>query len=183
MFYNTLNIFNYIKMGEYVVSPILLELTPDTGTTFTATVVIAGISIVVGILLLLILVFSIFGKIAPVIDKRSKAREEKKAVKKAAKQAKKLEKKKAKEAKKNPKNAPEQSVKDTAPVKSTTPAPSKPAAPVVEQGVSGEVVAAITAAIVASEGPNVTVRSIKKKNVAGRNPWAQAANIDNTRPF
>lgn len=71
-------------------------------------------------------------------------------------------------------DAPEQTVENT-----VAPAPL----PVVEQGISGEVVAAITAAIVASEGTGVVVRSIKKKNVAGRNPWAQAANIDNTRPF
>lgn len=156
-----------------MVSPILM-LIPDSGAVFTSTVVIAGISIVVGILLLLILVFSIFGKIAPVIEKKATAREKKKAEKKALKQAKKLAKK----------NGTEEKVEEVKPTETVNkPAPTPAPAPVVEQGISGEVVAAIAAAVVASEGPNVIVRSIKKKNVGGRNPWAQAANIDNTRPF
>ena len=57
-------------------------------------------------------------------------------------------------------------------------------APVAEQGISGEVVAAITAAITASEGTNqFVIRSVKKKNVGSRNPWARAAVTDNTRAF
>ena len=56
-------------------------------------------------------------------------------------------------------------------------------APAVEPGISNEVVAAIAAAVVATEGPGTVVRSIKKKNVSGRNPWAAAATADNTRPF
>ncbi|MCM1113912.1 MAG: OadG family protein [Clostridium sp.] len=155
-----------------MVSPILM-LIADTSVTFTATVVIAGITIVVGVLLLLILVFQIFGIIAPKIEKSTKAREEKRAAKKAAKKAAKLAMKKNEKA-----DAADNGVSAKA---VSTPSPSP--APVVEQGISGEVVAAITAAIVASEGTGVTVRSIKKKKVSGRNPWAQAANIDNTRPF
>ncbi|MCD7872618.1 MAG: OadG family protein [Clostridiales bacterium] len=58
------------------------------------------------------------------------------------------------------------------------------AAPPVQQGISGEIVAAIAAAISASEGgKQVVIRSIKVKKVAGRNPWAAAAAADNTRPF
>jgi hypothetical protein len=57
-------------------------------------------------------------------------------------------------------------------------------APVVEQGISGDVVAAISAAIYSIEGANATVCSIRRKNpVTGRNPWASAAVTDNTRPF
>lgn len=145
---------------------------------FDATVIIAGITIVVAVLFLLIQIFNLFGVIVPKIEKCSKASEEKRALRKVEKKAKKA----AKLAEKTGEsaeasvtsNASEQAVKST-----VAPAPS----PVVEQGISGEVVAAITAAIVASEGTGVVVRSIKKKNVAGRNPWAQAANIDNTRPF
>lgn len=139
-----------------MVSPILM-LTADTSITFTATVVIAGITIVLGVLLLLILVFYLFGFIVQNIEGISKARAQKKASKAQA----------------------------DAPTPVQAPAPIKPSAPApkIEQGISGEVVAAIAAAVVASEGPQAVIRSIKKKNVGGRNPWAQAANIDNTKPF
>lgn len=163
------NIFNLFIMGEFVVSPILLLAREET--MFTATVVIAGISIVLGVLLLLILIFGLFGKIVPMIEKLSKSREQKKAEKKAKKQS-----------EKNGAQASKAEVKLTpspVPVKAPTPAP----VPVVQQGISQEVVAAITAAVVATEGSGAVIRSIKKKNVGGRNPWSAAATIDNTRPF
>lgn len=70
-----------------------------------------------------------------------------------------------------------------APAKAAAPAVSAPA-PAVQSGISGEIVAAISAAIYAAEGgKQVTIRSIRVKNVAGRNPWAAAAIADNTRPF
>jgi hypothetical protein len=64
-----------------------------------------------------------------------------------------------------------------------------PTQPVVEQGISGEVVAAISAAVYEIEGSGAKiasitpVRSTKKNPITGRNPWANAAVIDNTRPF
>ena len=64
MFYNSINVF---IMGEFVVSPISMSLTADTSAMFTATLVISGITIVVGVLLLLIFVFNLFGKIVPKI--------------------------------------------------------------------------------------------------------------------
>lgn len=139
-------------------SPILM-MAADGSLAFTSTVVIAGVSIVLGVLVLLIFIFYLFGFIVSKTEQRAKA-------KKAKKQ--------------DVITAP---VKPVAPpVKPiTTPAVQK--APAVEQGISGEVVAAITAAIVATEGPTAVVRSIKKKNVGSRNPWAQAAMTDNTRPF
>ena len=154
-------------------SPILM-LVADRSVLFTTTVVVSGILIVVGVLFLLIGVFQLFGIIVPKINQKTIAMEEKHAARKAARKAKKA----AKLAEKTGEAeavAGEKSV--TQPEQPTVPQP------VVEQGISGEVVAAITAAIVASEGTGVTVRSIKKKKVNGRNPWAQAANIDNTRPF
>lgn len=147
-----------------MVSPILLALSSEE-KLFTATVVIAGISIVLGVLILLILIFYLFGFIVS----KSVEQSQKRAAKRAEKKAKK---------------------NDNQPSSNTAPAVSyaskqayTPPAPVVEQGISGEVVAAITAAIVATEGQNVVVRSIKKKNVGSRNPWASAATYDNTRPF
>lgn len=157
-------------------SPILL-LTADRSPVFTATVVISGILIVVGVLFLLIGVFNLFGKIVPMIEKRTRAREEKSKARKAERAAKRLEKKAAR----NGNAALEPVMSKTSEQVMLKSAP-KPA-PVVEQGISGEVVAAITAAIVATEGQGAVIRSIKKKNVGGRNPWSQAATIDNTRPF
>lgn len=64
------------------------------------------------------------------------------------------------------------------------PAVSSAPAPVVQSGISGEIVAAIAAAVYAAEGgKQVTIRSIRVRNVPGRNPWAAAAIADNTRPF
>lgn len=136
-------------------------LTADRSAMFTVTVVIAGISIVLGVLLLLILVFYLFGLIVSSAVNKSKNKSKKKGA------------------------------DGSAPVKSnvtvtSVPAPSvlsKAPEPAVEQGISGEVVAAIAAAVAMSEGPQAVVRSIKKVNVGGRNPWANAANVDNTRPF
>lgn len=57
-------------------------------------------------------------------------------------------------------------------------------APSVQNGISGEIVAAIAAAVYAAEGgKQVVIRSIRVKNVSGRNPWAAAAIADNTKPF
>lgn len=164
-----------------MVSPILM-LVADDSALFTTTVVVSGILIVVGVLVLLIGVFELFGKIAPKIDAATRKSEEKRAARKAERKARRAAKKAAKLAEQNGESVeaavtgdiPKQTVENT-----VMPEPS----PVIEQGIGGEVVAAITAAIVASEGTGVTVRSIRKKKVSGRNPWAYAANIDNTRPF
>ena len=103
----------------------------------------------------------------------SKKMAEKKAVRKAEKAAKK--------AAKNGENA---SAVDEAPVVKAAPVIKAAPQPVVEQGISGEVVAAITAAITASEGSNqFVIRSVKRKDVGSRNPWARAAVNDNTRAF
>lgn len=157
-------------------SPILMELTPDTSGTFTATVVIAGIVIVVAVLFLLILIFQLFGVVAPKINAKAEASEKKRAERKAKRAKVKAEKKAAE----NGEIVPEE-------MRTPAPAPAEasaaPVQPAADDGVSGEVVAVISAAIAQFEGKNVVIRSIRKKNVGGRNPWANAANIDNTRPF
>ena len=54
----------------------------------------------------------------------------------------------------------------------------------VSQGIAPEIVAAISAAIAASEGVGaVSIRSIRVKSPAGRNPWSAAAIAENAKPF
>ncbi|MDE6767577.1 MAG: hypothetical protein K2J35_05235 [Eubacterium sp.] len=157
-------------------SPILL-LTADNGPTFTATVVIAGISIVVGMLLLLILIFNLFGKFVPVLERVTNAVNAKTAAWWAGVKAKCA-------AKKTAKKDESAQITEQKPVLNTPQMPvNSVPAPVVEQGISNEVVAAIAAAVAATEGSGAVVRSIKKKNIGGRNPWSAAATADNTRPF
>ena len=140
-----------------------------------ATVVIAGVGIVLGVLLVLILVFNVFGKLVSSMEASAKKRAAKKAAKKAAKNA-------AKQAEKSAENA-QQAPTIVKPAPPAVNAPVAPA-PVVEAGISGEVVAAITAAIAAQEGSgNFVIRSVKKKDVGSRNPWARAAVAENTRAF
>lgn len=156
-------------------SPILMELTPDTGGTFTATVVIAGIVIVMAVLFLLILIFQLFGLAAPKIEAMS-VKTEKRIAEIKEKLSKKLLPKKAD---KNDEAAEEK--EETASAPASAPAPS--AQPAAEYGINGEIVAAISAAVAQIEGGGAVIRSIRKKNVGGRNPWANAANIENTKPF
>lgn len=60
-------------------------------------------------------------------------------------------------------------------------------APVVEDGISDEVVAVITAAIASlntnSKGITYSLKSIKRSNNSSRRAWANAGIIENSRPF
>lgn len=128
------------------------------------TVVVAGISIVIGTLLLLIVVFYAFGAILQKTQKIS-------GNKKAKKQA------------KNMKAEVDALSKPAGPPITSAPTP---AAPAVEAGISGEVVAAISAAVYSMEGSGATIKSIARKKaspITSRNPWASAGVADNTRPF
>lgn len=125
-----------------------------------ATVVLAGVGIVLGVLIVLIFVFNAFGNIVSKLEKSSKEKRQKRNAAKAA-----------------------ENVKEVQAVKAA-PAAKETLQPVLEQGISSEVVAAITAAITASEGSNqFVIRSVKRKDVGSRNPWARAAVRDNTRSF
>lgn len=131
------------------------------------TVVIAGIVIVLGVLLVLIGVFSGFGNLVSGLENSAKKR-------KARKEAKKMDKSNAASA--------TAVIGDEISEKSVEIV--KPAVSDSEQGISGEVIAAITAAIAASEGSsNFVIRSVKRKEAGSRNPWARAAVADNTRSF
>lgn len=160
-------------MGEFVVSPILL-IVPSTGATFTATVVIAGISVVLAVLILMIVIFKVFGLIVSKSEQRAKN----KIAKNQAKNTEETDMLSFKKKKATSNSAP------------AVPAPTP--APVVESGISGEIVAAIAAAVAVTEGQGAVIQSISQAparralrtvSVGARNPWAQAAVADNTRPF
>lgn len=138
------------------------NVVPDRSFAFTLTVVIGGIGIVLGALMVLILVFFAFGKIMSVSQARAKKKEAKKI--------------------QSEMQANLSKVSAAAP----TPTPASAPASVVEDGIPQEVVAAISAAVYAMDGGAGVVRSITKKTgspITTRNPWAQAAVADNTRPF
>lgn len=129
------------------------------------TVVVAGISIVMGTLILLIIVFYLFGfAVSHMVDASQK------------RAAKKAEKKKSKN--------PQAKAEDIAPAVQA-PASVAPKAELdVQQGINEEIVAAISAAVYSIEGADSKIVSIRRKNpVTGRNPWAQAAVTENTKPF
>jgi oxaloacetate decarboxylase gamma chain len=131
----------------------------DRSVTFTATVIVAGLGIVLCALLVLIGVFYAFGAIVSKSQAKAKKNEAKKM--QSAMEA------------------------DLSNAKPAAPAPVSAPAPVVEEGISGEVVAAISAAVYSMEGSSAVIRSVTRKTspITTRNPWAQAAVVDNTRPF
>lgn len=144
---------------------LMTSVTPSRDISFTITVIVAGLGIVLSTLALLIIVFYVFGAI---VSKSQKVAKEKAA----------------KKVKDEMMKADLSKVQVTPDKKQVAPAP----APVVEQGISGEVVAAISAAVYSMEGSGATIRSIsrtprKESPIKARNPWAQAAIMDNTRPF
>lgn len=129
------------------------------------TVVVSGISIVMGTLILLIIVFYLFGFVVSHMVDASQKRAAKKAEKKKAKNL-------------------QAKAENIAPAVQA-PASVAPKAELdVQQGISEEIVAAISAAVYSMEGADSKIVSIKRKNpVTGRNPWAQAAVAENTKPF
>lgn len=119
-------------------------------------VVATGVVLVFGVLILLYLLITLEGVIFTAIDQKKKGT---KAPEKAA--------------------APEKA-KAQAPVKTAV---SKNA-PVVEAGISGEIVAAIAAAVACMEdGGRYVIRSVKRAKTSGRNAWGQAAVNSYTEPF
>lgn len=127
----------------------------DNGLMWTVTA--AGITIVFAVLLVLVMIFYLFG----FIMKRATSGEGKKSKKEKV----------------------ETSVKTEKPAVFAPKAP--PAIKVIDDGVPPEVVAAISAAVAAyNDGNQYTIRSIKKQQVsAGRPAWSMAGVADNTRPF
>ena len=136
---------------------------PDSSVEFTATVVIAGLGIVLATLTFLIIVFSLYSRILAFFQTLSQRRKKKKL---------------SDEIKAVP--AGERQFRPL----SEMSADELPAVPEDEQ-ISGEVVAAISAAVYMMCGDCAVIKSIKKKCTAtsSGSVWAQAAIFENTRPF
>ncbi|MBQ9531745.1 MAG: OadG family protein [Eubacterium sp.] len=135
----------------------------DSSPGFTTTLVIAGFFGVLLLLAILIIVFSIFSKVVSKTQtKKGKKKEEKVIMTQDLKVVSPFADVKA-----PPVSAPVQQ-------------------PVKTQGVSEEIVAAISAAVYMMEGEGAVVKSItplRQNPIKTRNPWAMAAIIQNTKPF
>ena len=138
------------------------KIIPDTSPAFTSTVVVAGFFGVLLLLTVLIIVFSLFSKTVSKTQKSKGRKKEEKAI-----------------------------MTEDLKVVSPFAAPEAPVVPPVAQeqavqGVSEEIVAAISAAVYMLEGENAVVASItpiRKNPINTRNPWAMAAIVQNTTPF
>ena len=130
----------------------------DLGGETVASVVITGISVVfIGLIILIVLV-TLYGKIFEAINKSADAKAKAKAEAEAAA--------KAKEKKEEPKPVPA-------------------AAPVVEDGIEEEVVAAIMGALsamYAGSGKKPVLKGVKAAKPR-RSAWSAAGVMENTRPF
>ena len=134
----------------------------DSSPGFTTTLVIAGFFGVLLMLAILIVVISIFSKtVSKTQGKKGKRKEEKAIMTEDLKV-----------------------VSPFAEVSAPAPAPAPQA-----QGVSEEIVAAISAAVYMMEGEGAVItniapaKAIRQNPIKTRNPWAMAAIVQNTKPF
>lgn len=133
---------------------------PDRSFAFTATVVIAGIGIVLATLAVLIVIFNVFGKAVHFSQEKARTKQRQKLMQQMAQEP----------------IVPE-------PVKVSS--AELPLPPAAVQGVTPEVVAAISAAVYMLDGQQAKITPIQRKTGfdMARGAWAQAAVLDNTRPF
>ena len=141
-------------MGNFSFLAVAAAKTMAENEPAVGTVVITGISIVFGVLVLLYLLIALEGVIFTAIDNKKKGiKPEKKAPVAAAKPA--------------PASAAKAAVKTAA----------------VEQGIPGEIIAVISAAVAAMEGGSrYTIRSLSRVK-QGRSAWGGAGVASNTEPF
>lgn len=125
---------------------------------YDVVVMVTGIVLVFLILVLLMLIIMLEGKIFDGLNASKKAKAERKA---------------------------QESVKAAPAVQAAKPAaaPVQEPAPVVEQGIPGEIVAAIAAAIAAISGGKYTLRAVRRAGADARGSWGRAGVNDVTSPF
>ncbi|MBR4241309.1 MAG: OadG family protein [Eubacterium sp.] len=131
---------------------------------FTATVVIAGFFGVLLMLVILIIVLSLFSKTVSKTQRKKGVKKEEKAIM-------------------------TQDLKVVSPFGNDGAPPQGASVQEQSQGISEEVVAAISAAVYMMEGEGAVIRSIapakaiRSNPIKTRNPWAMAAIAQNTKPF
>lgn len=150
-------------MGEFVnmnLSALFYtaDLVADSSPAFTSTVVISGPTIVLAVIAVLVLILFLIGRASRrAADVKKHLTQHEKDLRDGTINGKKPKKREFRE-----------------------PAPAAP------QGVTPEVVAAISAAVYMLEGEGAVVKSIRplrKNPISNRNPWAAAAVAENTKPF
>lgn len=129
---------------------------------YDVVVMVTGIVLVFLILVLLMLIIMLEGKIFDGLNASKKAKAERKA-------------------QESVKAAP--AVQAAKPAAAPAPAPVQEPAPVVEQGIPGEIVAAIAAAIAAISGGKYTLRAVRRAGADARGSWGRAGVNDVTSPF
>ena len=129
------------------------SLKPDGSFAFTATVVVAGLFIVLLTLAAMIVIFSLFSRIVVLFEERANKKKQ---------------------------NVINKTVPTPPEIKSVSELPPPPP---IEDGVPPEIVAVISAAVYSLEGEGAKISSIKRVPKRVRSPWAQAAVIENTKPF
>lgn len=136
-----------------VMASVVLAIEPQPSDIV---VMLTGISLVFAILILLMLIIMLEGKFFDSLNAKKTAKKDAQVKAVAA------------------------SPKPAAPAKpAAAPAPEEP---VVEQGIPGEVVAAIAAAIAAMSGGKYVLRAVRRAG-HGRSAWGKAGVSDVTSPF
>ena len=120
-------------------------------------VILTGFVVVFAVLLLLIMIIKLYSTIVQKAQQSGKKKKEKLKI---------------------------EETKTSAPTPVVAPVSATPSAPSVQDGVTDEVVAVISAAVATIYGSSgkAKIKSIKKSN-SGRSAWANAGILDNTRPF
>lgn len=137
-----------------VMASVVLAIEPQPSDVV---VMLTGISLVFAILVLLMLIIMLEGKFFDSLNAKKKAKKDAQV------------------------KAVAVSPKPAAPVKPAEAAPA-PEEPVVEQGIPGEVVAAIAAAIASMSGGKYVLRAVRRAG-HGRSAWGKAGVSDVTSPF
>ena len=134
--------------------PMLLALQTDNKVTLSLTILLTGLVVVFLVLIVLTEIIKLYGTLVHNATNKNK------------------------------KPKPVEKAQEPAPAPVSTPVPAAPAAPAVEDGIPGEIVAAIAAAVYCTEGASVSaIKSIRRSRSASRSAWGMAGVMENTRPF
>ena len=134
--------------------PMLLALQTDNKVTLSLTILLTGLVVVFLVLIVLTEIIKLYGTLVHNATNKNK------------------------------KPKPVEKAQEPAPAPVSAPVPAAPAAPAVEDGIPGEIVAATAAAVYCTEGASVSaIKSIRRSRSASRSAWGMAGVMENTRPF